>query len=292
MKPTTLLTGRYLLPLLILLFSIGLISWDYQQKTGNTPQNQQDTLPKKVKEKKVKDLDEVLAELERTDLQVDLEMIQAEIANALKEFDGNKIRMEIDKAMKEVDMKAIQTEIAKAMKDFDGEKIQLEIEKAMKEVDMKAIQSEIAKAMKEADLAKIQQEVQAELAKVDWDKVKKEMDNVKEIDMKKLEVEMKKLSEEMKELGPKLEVEMKKAKAEIEKAKAEIKEYKTLVDGLDSDGLINKKEGYSLKHKDGVLLINDKKASEGVYNKYRAFLEKHPKFNINLKADSEEVIEL
>ena len=63
MKPTTLLTGRYLLPALALLFSIGLISWDYQQKAGAPPQNHQDTLPKKKKEKKVKDLDEVLADL-------------------------------------------------------------------------------------------------------------------------------------------------------------------------------------------------------------------------------------
>lgn len=292
MKPTNLLTGRYLLPLLVLLFSIGLISWDYQQKSGQTPQNQQDTLPKKVKEKKMKDLDEVLAELERTDLQAEMEKVQDELAKAAREFDGAKIKLEIDKAMKEVDMAKIQQEIAAAMKDFDGAKIKLELEKAMKEVDMKEIQAEIAKAMKEVDLAKIQQEVQAELAKADWEKMKKELEKVKQIDMKELEAGMKKMAEEMKEIGPKIEAEMKKAKQEIEKAKAEIKEYKVFVDGLDSDGLINKKEGYSLKHKDGVLLINGKKASDGTYSKYRDFLEKHPKFNLKFSDDDDEVIEL
>ncbi len=258
MKPTTLSPGKYIIILLALVVSIGLISWDYQQKNGITPPDQQDTIPKK--EKKVKDLDDVLAELDRAEFQIDLEKIQAEIAKAMKEFDGAKIRMEVDKAMKEVDFAKIQTEIAKAMK--------------------------------EVDFAKIQQEVQAELAKVDWEVVKKEIEKVKEVDMKKLEVEMKKLGEEMKELGPKIEVEMKKAKIEMEKAKAEIKEYKTFVDGLDSDGLIIKKEGYTLQHKDGELLINGKKASEGTYNKYRSFLEKHPKFTINVKDEEDSVIEL
>lgn len=260
MKPTTLKAGKFGLILLALGLSIGLISWDYQQRTGTSPQSQNDTIPKKVKEKKVKDLDDVLAELETADIQVNMEQIQAEIAKALKEIDGDKIRMEIDKAMKEV--------------------------------DMKEIQAEIAKAMKEVDLEKIQQEVQASLTKVDWENINKELAKIKEIDLKDFEVDMKKMREEMKELGPKLEVEMKKAKEEIEKAKAEIKEYKEFVNGLDSDGLISKKEGYTLEHKNGVLLINDKKASEGTYNKYRTFLEKHPKFNIRMKDDDDQVINL
>ena len=103
--------------------------------------------------------------------------------------------------------------------------------------------------------------------------------------MKKLDEDMKKLSEEMKELGPKMQKEMEKAKVEMEKAKAEIKEYKGFVDGLENDGLINKKEGYSLKHKDGELFINGQKASEKTYNKYRPFLEKHKKFNIEKDND-------
>ena len=97
---------------------------------------------------------------------------------------------------------------------------------------------------------------------------------------------MKKLGEEMKELGPKLEKEMQKASVEIEKAKTEIKEYKSFVDGLENDGLINKKEGYSLKHRDGELLINGKKASAQTYTKYRSFLEKHKKFNME-KTDND-----
>ena len=140
--------------------------------------------------------------------------------------------------------------------------------------------------MKEIDMAKIQKQVQESLAKVDFSKIKEEIEKVKEIDMKKLDEDMKKLSEEMKELGPKMQKEMEKAKVEMEKAKTEIKEYKGFVDGLEDDGLLNKKEGYSLKHKDGELFINGQKASEKTYNKYRSFLEKHKKFNIEKDNDN------
>ncbi len=95
----------------------------------------------------------------------------------------------------------------------------------------------------------------------------------------------KKLEIEMKDLGPKIEKEMQKAKVEIEKAKVEMKEYKGFVDGLDKDGLINKKEGYTIRHKNGELIINGKKQPADVYSKYRSFLEKHTKFNIKKSND-------
>lgn len=89
----------------------------------------------------------------------------------------------------------------------------------------------------------------------------------------------------MKDLGPKIEKEMEKAKADIEKAKIEMKEYKGFVDGLDKDGLINKKEGYTIQHKNGELIINGKKQPTEVYSKYRNFLEKHEKFTIKKSDD-------
>ncbi len=89
----------------------------------------------------------------------------------------------------------------------------------------------------------------------------------------------------MEKVGPKLEKEMQKAKIEIEKAKEEMKEYKGFVDGLEKDGLIKKSEGYTIKHKDGELIINGKKASNETYLKYRSFLEKHEKFNIEKTDD-------
>jgi hypothetical protein len=153
------------------------------------------------------------------------------------------------------------------------------------EVDLAKIQVEVDKAMKEVDFVKIEKEVKESLAKIDWDKMKAELDEVKKIDLSKMEAELAKVKEDMKKIGPQIEKELQKAKIEIEKAKVEMKEYKSFVDGLEKDGLINKKEGYSIRHKDGKLTINDKEASDKTYEKYRSFLDKHKKFNIEKDDD-------
>ncbi|MBK6828369.1 MAG: hypothetical protein IPG86_16600 [Chitinophagaceae bacterium] len=54
---------------------------------------------------------------------------------------------------------------------------------------------------------------------------------------------------------------------------------------MDKDGLINKKGNYTLQHKNGELLINGKKAADQVAEKYRSFLDKHPKFKIEKTDD-------
>ncbi|OSZ76982.1 hypothetical protein CAP36_11155 [Chitinophagaceae bacterium IBVUCB2] len=271
MKPTTFKHRKLLLAVIAIGLTIGLVSWDYKQSPGKYQQSLNDTTPKKKtdRDKKVRDLDDVLDELNAVDFKVEMEKAQKEIAEAMKNFNGDKIKLEIEKAMKEVDMAKIQQEVATSLAKVDFEKIQKEVNEAMKSFDM----------------AKIQKEVSESLAKVNWNEVKEEMDKVKDIDFKKLEVDMKKLGEEMKDLGPKIEKELANAKVEVEKAKEEIKEYKTFVDGLDKDGLINKKEAYKIKHKDGELFINDKKVTEQTYNKYRSFLEKRKSFNIEKTDD-------
>jgi SMC interacting uncharacterized protein involved in chromosome segregation len=103
--------------------------------------------------------------------------------------------------------------------------------------------------------------------------------------MKDLDKEMEKMKKEMEKIGPQVKEELENAKGQIEKAKAEIKEYKSFVDGLDKDGLIKKDGEYTLKHKDGELFINGKKASTETYMKYKSFLEKHPKFRIEKSDD-------
>src|SRR5689334_13254165 len=123
------------------------------------------------------------------------------------------------------------------------------------------------------------------MGKINWDEMKKELEQVKKIDMEKLDGEMKKVKQELEKIAPQIKEEMEKAKVEVEKAKAEIKEYKEFVDGLDKDGLINKKENYTIKHKDGELTVNGKKVSDQVYTKYRNFLEKHKKFSIEKDND-------
>jgi len=262
MKPGSITTGRTLLALFIVTTAAFLlISWDHRQQHDQFKQDQyyQDTVPPK-KNKKVRDLDEAIAELDNIDL-----------------------KSHMDKAMKEV---------AEAMKHLDVEKMQLDIEKSMKDIEFDKIKLEIDKAMKEVDFAKIEKEVKESVAKIDWDKMKAELDEVKKINFKEVEEEMAKARKELEKIGPQIEKELKKAKVEIEnakveieKAKVEMKEYKSFVDGLSNDGLIDKKEGYSINHKDGKLIINEKEASDKTYDKYRRFLEKHKKFNIEKNKD-------
>ena len=269
MKPKTFTKGRLLFALMILGVTLALVSWDYKQLPTRYHQSTNDTVPETKKEKKILDLDDVLDKLNAAEMQVNMEKVQKELAEAMKKIDVEKMKFDMEKAMKEVDF----------------EKIKKEVEQSMAKIDMKKMQEEMAEAMKEIDAAKIQQEVRASIQKIDWDKMKTELDDLKKVDMSKVETEMKKIQEEMKELGPKLQKEMEKTKQEMEKAKVEMKEYKEFVDGLEKDGLINKKEGYIIKHKEGELIVNGKKVSEQVYSKYRNFLEKHKKFNIEKSDD-------
>lgn len=260
MKPTFFSNNRFLIVLLTAGLTLGLISWDYHQTPGQFEQSLNDTTPKKKnydRDKKVRNLDDVLEELDAADMNINMESIKKEISEAMKSIDQEKIKLQIEKAMAQVDLA----------------KIQQEVQASIAKVDFSKMQAELVEAMKNVDLAKIQKEVQESLAKVDWTKMKAELEKVKDIDFKKIQ-------DEMKELGPKVEKELKKAKIEIEKAKAEIKEFKNFTEGLESDGLINKKEGFTLKHNDGELFINGNKASQMTYTKYRSFLEKHKQFNI------------
>jgi len=251
-KPISL---NYFLPIaLVACFSIILLSWGGQKQTHQkTEQSFNDTVPKNKADKKVRDLDDVLDELDRADFKVDM----------------GKVNEQLKEAMKEIDMA----------------KIQMEVDKALKSVDMEKMKDEIAKATQEIDAAKIQQDIKESLDKIDWKKMEKDLEEVKKIDLSKLNEDMKKLDLQMKELGPKIEKEMEKAKVEISKAKEEMKEYKDFVDGLDKDGLINKNQPYSIEHKNGVLTINGKKQPPSVYTKYRSFLQKHKKFNIKKTND-------
>ena len=58
MKPTTFTNGRFLLVLLTVGLTVGLVSWDYKQSPGKYQQSTNDTTPKKKsidKEKKIRD---------------------------------------------------------------------------------------------------------------------------------------------------------------------------------------------------------------------------------------------
>jgi hypothetical protein len=246
-----------------------LSSWDLKNSYAAWNANDYDncdTIPKK--EKKIRDLDDVLDELNAVDFKMDME----------------KMQKELNESMKKLDMKKMQLDMEKAMRDVDFQKIQKEIEQSMK-IDFGNFEKEMAKAMKEFDATKIQKEMQESMQKIEWDKMKIDFDKLKEIDMTKMQLDMEKMQAELSKIGPEIEKSLENAKVEIEKAKVEMKEYKEFVDGLEKDGLINKKEEYTIKHDNGELLINGKKASDATYKKYKPFLDKRKKFTIEKSDD-------
>jgi hypothetical protein len=249
-----------------------------QQASSRASSN--DTTPK-PRERAVRNLDDVLQDLDRRQIELDTKLKNLTIPS----FDGEKMQAELEKALKNLDEAKLKME----MKDFkfDGEKLKADLERSMKDLDLskmkidlkelekidgEKIKLEIEHAMKEIDLTKLKEEINASMAKVDFDKMKVEMQRLKE-------VEMPKLQREMKELGPKMEKTMQQARESIEKAKTEIQEYKEFQNGLEKDGLINK-DNYSIQHVDGVLKINGKVQPAEVYNKYRSFLDKHKDFEM------------
>jgi hypothetical protein len=250
MKPTRFTAGRILFALAFLGLSLILVSWNLKQSSRNF-QAITDTIPDKPAKPTAPDKPKKITDLD----------------DVLDELNAVDLKVEMEK---------IHKELAETMKQFDKDKLKMDLDKVKIEMD---------KAMKEVDFDKIRKEVEGSMAKIDWEKMKKELEEVKEMNLEKLQVDMKQVAEELKKIGPQLEKEMEKAKVEIEKAKVEMKEFKVFVDGLEKDGLLNKKEPYTIKHKDGELSVNGKKVSAETYNKYKSFLEKHKYFTIEKSAD-------
>jgi len=121
-----------------------LSSWDFKNTyaawNDNDFYNVTDTVPKK--EKKIRDLDDVIDELNAVDFKMDME----------------KMQKELNESMKKLDMKKIQLDMEQAMRGVDFQKIQKEMEQSMAKIDFGNIEKEMAKAMKEFDAVKLQKE--------------------------------------------------------------------------------------------------------------------------------------
>lgn len=260
MKPTKKFAVSIFIVLVLCGLTLALASWNGDPRGGKDSNTQTDTIPKKPGQPR--DLDEVLEELENLDIQ-----------------------KTIEDAMKGVDMEKLKLQIETQIKDLDFDKLELELKESFSRIDLDKIQSEMKNAFEHIDLEKMQKELKESFEKIDFEKLKTELQKVKEINFDEMKEELQKAKLEMEKLGPQIEKDMSKAKVEVEKAKTTLREFKTFVDALDKEGLISKKDGYSLQHKDGELFINGQKASQETYNKYREFLQKHKEFEINQDED-------
>ena len=156
-------------------------------------------------------------------------------------------------------------------------KMKGELQKALEGVDAEKIQAELAQALKELDLAKIKTEIQSSLAQVDMEKIQSEMHRLQEVDMKKLQ-------EGLKNIQPEIEKSLREARVSMDNAKKELTAYKTLINALEKDGLLNK-DNYTIEYKKGELFINGKKQPESIKKKYSNFLKDRKDFTIRKEGD-------
>jgi hypothetical protein len=252
------------LPLLILACGLVVTVTVAQSNSGNSPYSVTDTIPKK--QKKIRDLDEALMEIDRGEI---------EMQKALQEIDHEKMEKEIREAMKniDVDMAKMKVDLAKAMKEIDMEKISLEVQKALKEIDGEKISREVKEALAKVDMKEI---------KVEMEKAKVEMEKAKNIDLSKMK-------EELARIQPEIEKAMKEAKVDIERAKKEITDYKNLVNALEQDGLLKKSENYKIEYKDKVLKVNGTALSAEATKKYSEFIGDKKDFTLQKNEDGIEL---
>jgi hypothetical protein len=248
------------LPLLVIVSALVLTVTFAQSNAGNNKTPGNDTVP--TKQKKVRDLDEALLELDKG---------EEELRRAMKEIDTEKIEREVREAMKkmDVDMVKMKEDIARAMKEIDAAKISAELQKGL---------AEMQKGLKSVDAEKINKEVAASIEKIDMQKMKEEMQVMKEIDMEKMK-------KDMANIRPEIEKSLAAAKKDIEKARKEITSYKNLVNALDKDGLLKKDQNYKIEYKDNQLTVNGKKLSAAETQKYREYLSGKEKFTIQKEDD-------
>ena len=290
MKPGSIFSYRVVPVLLLAGLTLAMAIWSSQtagaQQEPKSPRT--DTVPKNKtgnREKKVRDLDEVIDELDREELEKEFGKAQAEMEKALKSLDQGRIKLEIQKALEEVKSEKFRSELSEAMAELKENMAKLKSELAL-ELDSNRLRLETQKALQQADLSRLGSEISRGLAAVDWEKMQKELsENIASFKTREFEQEMTRFQTEMAKLGPELKKELERSKVKIAEIREEMKAYRDFVNVLDKDGLINKKEPYSIHHENGELTINGKKVEPAVYARYREFLGQHKKFTLEKSAD-------
>jgi len=288
-----LLQSKHLLIALLLVgIAFSAIAW---QKSGSPKTdnnyNSQDTVPSKNRHKTIRDKEKLSDEK-------DLDKEIQKLDEALDNLDGK---------LDNIDWKEIQNNIqssienaTKNLKDcqIDAERIQKTVEESLQKIDFDKIQGNVKEAMQQAekniDFKKMQIDIEKSIAEakanLNSDELKKELEDVKKIDMSQIKKELENAKLEMEKDKVNMQEEMSKAKEEIKKAKEELKGYQQMLDEMEKEGLINTKEDYEVEFTGSELYINHQKQSEEIFSKYKKYFskdgtrlyKKNGRFNINI----------
>ena len=197
---------------------------------------------------------------------------------------SNEINAAISKAMiamKSVDAAHINEEIRSSLKKIDAAKMKKEIDQAIRETDFAAIQKQVDEALQQVEWAKISGEVELSL-----EKAKKEMGSIhlelidEQLEKAKLEIE--KAQDQLKKTD--IEKIVHNAQTNIEAAIEKLQLQKDLLKELETDGLINRHEGFHIEYKYKHLYINGKKQGDQVTQKYQHYFNGE---DYELKIDQE-----
>ncbi|PUZ24321.1 BlaR1 peptidase M56 [Chitinophaga costaii] len=207
-----------------------------------------------------------------------------------------------DKAMANVDWQKINSQVEEAMKKVDWKKIDNEINQAMRNVDT-SLPGISTESIKDQVKAGIQQRAQEEVMRKEIDANraawKKEMDDSNKERQKALAMAMKDRNkaiaesikardEAMKErllLKQQAAVDASRSAAHAQMDQAQNNNFRTLINRLQSDKLINP-EQYSIQIKGNDLYLNGKKQSADITNKYKDYFQ--GKKNIFIKGSDKE----
>jgi len=174
---------------------------------------------------------------------------------------------ELEKAMSQLDIKLDKMKVE--MKDL---KIDLNKQlQTLSAIDFNAIQKQTEASLKQIDWNKMQQEVNVS--------VQNAQDVIAKIDLTKemQALQQKFQSEEFKsqfnteKMQKEVEDAMKHAKVNMEKAKQQLQQVKAFTNALATEGLIDKKKGYTIEWKSGELYINGGKQPKNIADKYRKY---------------------
>lgn len=210
---------------------------------------QQDTIPEKIIDREgnmsMKDFDKLILDIDRKGIKM-----QQEIAT----IDFDKMHHDITASLNKVDFDKIKIDIDKALKEIDFAKIEQGVKSALKEIEWNKLNNDVKLSLQDA---------KKEIEKINMEELKKQMEKAK--------AEIEKSKNEIRKIN--VDEIMKNANAGIAKATDELRLKKEMFDTMEKEGLINQRDGFTIEFKDKDLIINGKKQSEAIRDKYLRFIK-------------------
>jgi hypothetical protein len=201
-----------------------------------------------------------------------------ELDATMRDLESNMKRL--NEQLKSLNFEKIDKQIQSSMAAIDFEKMNKEMKMAMKNIDMKKMHEDVDRTMLD---------VESKMKKIDLSKMKEEMKslhNKLNSEEFKMKFDGEKIRKSVEEGMEKAKIGMEKAKEGMEKARTEMKFMTDLTNELEKDGWINKKGGYKVQLKDGMLFINGKEQSKETTEKYNKYYKEKKNFSISVNGDT------